>query len=232
MNLNTQDQAELNHFKTLSETWWDEEGPFRILHAITPFRVAFIKEKVEFLKGLRILDVGCGGGLLCEPLARLGADVVGIDPVKENIEVAQSHAKEMDLNITYLPYAIEDLPSDFTSFDIIVASEIIEHVNDPKGFLKACVERLSPQGCLVMTTFNKTLKSYLLGVLIAEHVLGWAPRGTHSWEKFIPPEDLTKQLLALGLEKQALTGLKYNPFICDWEFSPSTDVNYFLWAGR
>ncbi len=241
--MNTRDPAELAHFQTLSSTWWDEAGPLRLLHAITPQRVAFIKEKagVHFrlpeespkpFQGLRILDIGCGGGILCEPLARLGADVTGLDPLKDTIACAQDHAAAMGLSITYLAYPIEDLPAECGSFDLIIASEIIEHVTDPDGFLKACAERLSPTGGLVVTTFNKTVKSYVLGILAAEYVLNWAPRGTHSWEKFIPPEVLSQQLKDLGFGVQEITGLCFSPLRGEWELSPSMDVNYFLWAAR
>lgn len=243
MAINTRDTAELSHFKSLSSTWWDEEGPFRILHRITPLRIAFIKERVgvhfripeispKTFQGLRILDVGCGGGLLCEPLARLGAEVIGIDPIEENVFVAKAHAKAMGLSITYLPLAIEDFPQNLPLFDVVIASEIIEHVNDPDGFLKACVERLSSQGGMVVTTFNKTLKSYFLGVLAAEYLLKWAPPGTHSWEKFISPQELSRKLAALGLEAQDITGLQFSPLSGDWRLSPSTDINYFLWGAR
>lgn len=243
MTLNTRDTAELDHFKSLSSTWWDEGGPFRVLHAITPLRMAFLKENVcihfhlpeispKPLEGLRILDVGCGGGLLCEPLARLGAEVTGIDPLEENILIAKNHAKAMELPITYLDCAIEDLPRDLPSFDVVVASEIIEHVADPNGFLEACASHLSLKGGMVVTTLNKTFKSYLLGILAAEYVLGWAPRGTHSWEKFVRPQDLSQKLKALGLGNQDITGLHFSPLTGDWRLSPSTDVNYFLWAGR
>ncbi len=243
MTLNTRDMAELAHFKSLSSTWWDEEGPFRILHAITPLRMSFIKENVGVhfrlseispkpFKGLRILDVGCGGGLLCEPLARLGAEVTGIDPLAENILIAKNHAERMDLSIAYLACAVEDLPPELPPFDVIVASEIIEHVADPDGFLEACVTHLCPQGGLVVTTFNKTLKSYLLGIIAAEYVLKWAPRGTHSWKKFITPQDLSQKLKDFGLENQNITGLHFSPIIGSWHLSPSTGVNYFLWAAR
>jgi 2-polyprenyl-6-hydroxyphenyl methylase / 3-demethylubiquinone-9 3-methyltransferase len=243
MTLNTRDTAELDHFKSLSSTWWDEGGPFRILHAITPLRMAFIKENIGVhfrlpeissrpFKGLRILDIGCGGGLLCEPLARLGAEVTGIDPVEENTSIAQNHAKVMELPVTYLACAIEDLPHDLPPFDVIIASEIIEHVADPDGFLRECAKHLSPRGGMVVTTLNKTLKSYLLGIIAAEYVLGWAPRGTHSWEKFIIPQDLSQKLKEFGLGNQALTGLRFTPLSGDWCLSSDTDVNYFLWAGR
>ncbi|MBI2707741.1 MAG: bifunctional 2-polyprenyl-6-hydroxyphenol methylase/3-demethylubiquinol 3-O-methyltransferase UbiG [Proteobacteria bacterium] len=241
--MNTRDPLELAHFKNMSSTWWDEKGPLRLLHRITPQRVAFIKEKVgvyfripeDSLKpfhGLRILDVGCGGGILCEPLARLGAEVTGIDPLEENIALAKAHAKAMDLSITYLSHTIEELPQNLSSFDVIIASEIIEHVKDQDGFLKACVDRLSPDGGLVVTTFNKTLKSYVLGIIAAEYILNWAPRGTHSWEKFISPEVLSQKLKTLGLGLQEITGLRFSPLSGEWGFSSSTDVNYFLWGAR
>ncbi len=243
MELNTQNQEELNHFQKLSSTWWDENGPFRILHEITPLRMAFIKDNLEIsfgrtnkgakpLKGLRILDVGCGGGILCEPLARLGATVVGIDPVEENIEVAQSHAEQMGLSIDYQACAIENLPKEIPSFDIVIASEIIEHVDQPYAFVKCCANRLKKKGGLVVTTFNKTLKSYLLGIIAAEYVLGWAPQGTHSWNKFIKPEDLSCELSQLGLKDQDISGLCFNPLSQEWQLSSSHDVNYFLWAFR
>lgn len=243
MNINTRNQDELNHFKNLSSTWWDEDGPFCILHAITPLRMAFIKEKVGThfhrseglsmpFEGLRILDVGCGGGLLCEPLARLGAEVTGIDPVVENIILAREHAEKMGLSISYLSCSIEDLPQDLPLFDVVVASEIIEHVDNPDEFLKICASHLNSQGGIVVTTLNKTLKSYLLGILVAEYVLGWAPKGTHSWEKFITPKDLSHTLKELGFSQQEMTGLCFSPLTRVWNFSSSTDINYFLWAGR
>ncbi|MDI9638683.1 bifunctional 2-polyprenyl-6-hydroxyphenol methylase/3-demethylubiquinol 3-O-methyltransferase UbiG [Kamptonema cortianum] len=242
MTLNTRNKAELEHFKTHSATWWDEEGSFRVLHEITPLRMSFVKEKIcihfnikdnttQPLKGLRILDVGCGGGLLCEPLARLGANVTGIDPVKENIKIAKMHAKAMGLKITYLASAVEDLSTDMLPFDVIVASEIIEHVDHPDAFLKACVARLAPQGGMVVTTFNRTFKSYFFGIVAAEYILKWAPSGTHTWEKFMKPEELSKKLVSLGLGNQEVTGVRYSPFTRRWEFSSSLDVNYFLWAG-
>jgi 2-polyprenyl-6-hydroxyphenyl methylase/3-demethylubiquinone-9 3-methyltransferase len=241
--MTTRDLTELNHFKSFSATWWDEKGPFRLLHAMTPQRIAFIRDNVgvhfripeDSLKpfqGLRILDVGCGGGLLCEPLARLGAEVVGIDPVEENIVLARAHADAMGLSITYLPHAIEEVPQDLGSFDVVIASEIIEHVQDPDGFLKGCTERLKARGGLVVTTFNKTAKSYLLGILAAEYILNWVPRGTHSWDKFISPQMLSQKLQALGLGIQEITGLRFSPLRREWCFSSSTEVNYFLWAAR
>lgn len=243
MKHNLTDKNELNHFKNLSSHWWDAQGPFDQLHAINPLRIAYIKEKVGIhfrrsegdpkpLQGLRVLDVGCGGGLLCEPLARLGAEVTGIDPVQENIHIAKAHAEAMDLPITYLSRRVENLPVDLPLFDLVIASEIIEHITDHQNFLKGCVARLASHGGMIVTTFNKTLKSYLLGILAAEYVLKWAPRGTHSWDKFVPPQDLSRILSSFGLGDQDITGLSYSPLRGGWCFSSSTDVNYFLWAGR
>lgn len=242
MTFNTQDTAELDHFRNLSPHWWDGQGPFEQLHAINPLRIAFLKEKagVYFrrsendpkpFQGLRVLDVGCGGGILCEPLARLGAEVTGIDPVQENIDAANAHAEGMGFSITYLPCGVEDLPDDLPLFDVVVASEIIEHVSDPQSFLEACVARLKPHGGMMVTTFNKTLKSYLLGIVAAEYVLRWAPRGTHSWNKFISPQDLSRTLSSFGLVDQEITGLTFSP-LKGWRGSSSIDVNYFLWAGK
>ncbi|MBY0293208.1 MAG: bifunctional 2-polyprenyl-6-hydroxyphenol methylase/3-demethylubiquinol 3-O-methyltransferase UbiG [Alphaproteobacteria bacterium] len=243
MNVNTQDLEELNHFKALSSSWWNTQGPFRILHAITPLRMAFIKDRVGVhfcrpeislrpFQNLKILDVGCGGGLLCEPLARLGADVTGIDPLEESISVARNHAEAMGLSITYLSCAIEDLPQDLPLFDVIIASETIEHVTHSDDFLKALITHLSLQGGMIVTTFNKTLLSYILGIVAAEYILKWAPRGTHSWEKFMTPQSLSHKLNNFGLGNQEIIGLNFSPMRGGWYLSPSTDVNYFLWATR
>lgn len=243
MNFNQYDSKELSHFKNLSSHWWEEKGPFEQLHAITPLRMAYLKEKVGVhfrrsendpnpFQGLRVLDVGCGGGILCEPLARLGADVTGIDPVDENIQNAKAHAEGMGLSITYLPCGVEDLSLDFPLFDVVIASEIIEHVTDQESFLKSCVARLKPGGGVFITTLNKTLKSYFLGILAAEYVLKFAPKGTHSWDKFISPQDLSRMLLSLGLGNQDIVGLTYSLLKGGWGFSALTDVNYFLWAIR
>lgn len=241
MTANTRDHPELAHFQAWSSSWWDEQGPYKILHAITPLRMAFIKEKIGLhfkhpekairpLKGLRILDVGCGGGLLCEPLARLGAEVTGIDPLEETIHGARAHAQAMGLKITYLPCSIEEI--NLPLFDVIIASEIIEHVANPDHFLTACAERLSPNGGMVITTFNKTLKSYVFGILVAEYLLKWAPKGTHTWDKFITPQYLSQNLLALGFSSFDVKGLSFSPLTGEWSLSSKTDINYFLWAGR
>lgn len=243
MTRKTWESSELDHFQNLASTWWDQKGPFRVLHGITPLRMAFLKEKISVnfhvspssvrpFQGLRILDIGCGGGLLCEPMARLGAEVTGIDPVRENIITAKVHARDMGLSITYLPVAIEDLPQDLPLFDVIVISEILEHVKDVDAFLQMCLQRLQPQGGIVITTLNKTLKSFLFGIVAAEYILKWAPPGTHSWNKFITPQTLSQKLRDLGIKKQEITGLNFSPLSREWFLSPSTDINYFLWGAR
>ncbi len=241
--MNTRDPLELEHFNKLSATWWDEAGPFQLLHRMTPLRMAFLLERATSyfdlpensptpLQGLRILDVGCGGGLLCEPLARLGADVVGIDPVEDHLSVARAHAEAIGLSISYLPCAIEDLPSDLEGFDLVVASEIIEHVVDVDGFLHACAEKVGDHGALMVTTLNQTLKSYVFGILAAEYLLKWAPPGTHAWDKFLPPPILSRKLKALGLTTQYTQGVRLSPLSKTWHFSSSMDINYFLWGQK
>lgn len=265
--MNTCDPNEIKHFQSLSNTWWDEGGPFRLLHAMTPLRMAFLTERIKRsflrrggnkpiaqaqqgqrsdlsqrtggseegklpLKGMRILDVGCGGGLLCEPLSRLGADVIGIDPVEKNVRTAMEHAKAGGLSITYHPYAIEAIPVDFPKVDVIVASEILEHVENPEAFLRACASHIKPGGGIFLSTLNRTLKSYLLGIVAAEHILQWAPRGTHSWEKFVSPDMLSQTLQDLGFSYQELQGVCLSPLTQRWRFSPSLSINYFMWGER
>jgi len=230
--MTTLDPAELSHFQRLSATWWDEAGPFQLLHTLTPLRMAFLRKHAGSLEGLRVLDVGCGGGLLCEPLARLDAEVVGIDPVEENLQVARAHAEAMGLSPTYLPYAIEDLPKEMGNFDLIIASEIIEHVADAQAFLRACTARLQEGGALLVTTLNKTIPSYVLGILAAEYLFKWAPVGTHTWHKFISPPVLAENLKNLGFSTQYIQGVRLAPFSKAWHFSASTAINYFLWAQK
>lgn len=241
--MNTRDPLELEHFTKLSATWWDEAGPFQLLHRMTPLRMAFLLECATSyfnlpenvshpLQGLRILDVGCGGGLFCEPLARLGADVTGIDPVGAHLEVARAHASKNGLTIQYIPCAIEDLPSDHRAFDLVIASEILEHVADQDGFLQVCVETLAPRGALMVTTLNQTMKSYVLGILAAEYLLKWAPQGTHSWDKFVPPHVLSRKLKALGLTTLYTQGVRLSPLNKTWHFSSCMDINYFMWGEK
>lgn len=237
----TLDQSEVNQFNQIADQWWDEEGPFKPLHQLNPCRLGFIKDhiishfKLDFnstypLQGLKILDIGCGGGILCEPLARFGATVTGVDASGNAIQVARQHAEQMNLDITYLELTVEALADQ--KFDIVCALEIIEHVNYPEDFIQSCVNLLSPQGLFFISTLNKTVKSYLQGIVAAEYLLRWVPKGTHDWQKFIKPSQIAEWLRENGLNFIDLKGFEYNPFHFLsshqplWSLSPSLKVNY------
>lgn len=218
-------------FDTLASQWWDEEGPFKPLHAMNPLRLEFILNHLQDhfkqfdIKGLRILDIGCGGGLLCEPLARLGAHVMGIDLSKEAIETAREHANKSGLSIDYKEGDLASMEE--SVFDVVIASEVIEHVNDPKVFVQQMARSLKKSGCAVITTLNRTPKSYLLGIIAAEYILKWAPRGTHEHHMFIRPSELNHFLEQAGMMLKELQGVVFNPLRWQWEFSKDMDVNYF-----
>lgn len=184
------------------------------------------------LKGLRILDVGCGGGLLSEPLARLGATVVGLDTSPEGVAVAQEHAKRMGLDITYHCIKIEDYVMEAEPFDCVIGSEVVEHVSDVQGFLKACSLLLAPKGRLVLSTLNRTWQSYLLAILGAEHVLRWVPKGTHDWRAFLKPSEIARILEPLGLKLTALSGLRLGPLTSEWKRGGTPTMNYILAASH
>ena len=228
--------SEVEKFKEWAGTWWDPHGPMALLHSMTPWRVKFIldcmstEEGSAPLKNLRVLDVGCGGGLLSEALSRLGANVTGLDPTAELIQAAQAHAQKEGLCITYLHGHIEDLPKETPLFDLIVASEVIEHVPYPDIFLKKCHGFLSETGGLFVSTINRTAKSYLAGILMAEYLLRWVPPGTHTWQQFVKPRELEVQFLKLGLKNQRFQGLSYCPLSSSWGFSSSLDINFFAFA--
>lgn len=241
--MSTLDPQELKHFTTQSHLWWDEKGPFKSLHDINPVRLAFIRQEVighyqldpslrQPFQGLRSLDIGCGGGLLCEPLARLGATVLGIDAVPENIQVAQGHATKYGLDIAYEAIPVEDLVTTGKTFDIITALEIVEHVQDLPLFLKSCCRLVKPGGLLFLSTLNKTLRSYLLGIVAAEYILKWVPKGTHDWKKFLEPADIALLLEENGFFLANLKGITFNPFGRSWRLSEDLAVNYILSAKR
>lgn len=221
-------------FQTQAHTWWDEEGPFKPLHQMNPTRLSFIVSnvckhlKTDSIKGLRILDVGCGGGLLSEPLSRLGAKVVGIDLSKEAIDIAQKHAASHALDIDYRVANLKDLENE--KFDVVVASEVIEHVDDYGDFMRDIANLLDANGCTVITTLNRTWKSLLLGIYVAENVLKWAPRGTHQHEKFLKPSELRHAMDQAGINLTKLQGLSFNPFEWKWELSGDMDINYFAFG--
>lgn len=231
----TIDPQEIQHFSHHSEEWWDERGQFRILHRMNPLRVEFILENlkaegVSDIKGLSILDVGCGGGLLCEPLARLGANVTGIDATAPNIDMAKNHAKAMGLSINYHCTTAEDLVAQGQKFDIVISYEVIEHVAHPGAFVAALTSLVKPNGHLFLSTLNRTPQSYLFGILAAEYILGWAPKGTHQWNKFISPQELSRLLEAHDFQNRSVQGLNFSPITQDWKLGPDVSKNYLMYA--
>ncbi|MDB2683072.1 bifunctional 2-polyprenyl-6-hydroxyphenol methylase/3-demethylubiquinol 3-O-methyltransferase UbiG [Alphaproteobacteria bacterium] len=217
---------EIENFARDSAHWWDERGPFGILHRLNPVRMEYILSQTGDVKGQKILDVGCGGGLVCEPLARLGAKVTGLDADTQAIEAAQEHADEGGLKITYKCGAVEDHKG---QYDAVMALEILEHVNEPAEFLKNCASLLKPGGFLIASTLNRTPKSFVLGIVAAEYIMGYVPRGTHNWKKFIKPSELSRWGRGCGLSPADVTGLALNPLNGEFELSSGRlDVNYFM----
>ncbi len=214
-------------FGTLSNQWWDETGPMRPLHALNPVRISYIKQQLGGdLNGKTILDVGCGGGLVCEPLARLGASPTGIDLSPELIEVARAHALQSDLNVDYRHQRVEDVTE---LYDSVLALEVVEHVTNPAAFIKNAAARVRPGGTLVLSTLNRTAKSFALGKIAAEYLLRWVPMGTHDWKMFIKPSELVGHAEAAGLKAVDLCGLVYNPLKDEFSLDKTdVGVNYFL----
>jgi 2-polyprenyl-6-hydroxyphenyl methylase/3-demethylubiquinone-9 3-methyltransferase len=238
----TVDPTEVSRFAAMAKEWWAPDGKMRPLHQLNPVRIAFIRDlacetfeksqrKLDCLASLRILDIGCGGGILSEPLARLGGNVVGIDPAPENIEVARLHAEQSGLAIDYRAATAEALADANEKFDIVIASEVVEHVADLPLFIKRAAEMTKPGGLLVVTTINRTIKSFALAIVGAEYVLRWLPVGTHSWDKFVMPEELRELFAANGLGEIDRGGIIFNPLSGEWRRGLDTDVNYMI-AGR
>lgn len=236
----TVDSNEVKHFLALAHKWWDEQGVFGPLHSMNDLRVPFIRDNLlkttanhqpgKPLCGIKVLDVGCGGGLLTEPLGRLGASVIGIDPVDENIKIAQHH-KSFDpvlhKRIEYKVCSLEEIVEETAeTFDAVIASEVVEHVIDLETFIQCCYQVLKPTGSLFITTINKTQLSYALGIVFSEQIAGIIPKGTHTWEKFVSPEKLESILESNGLSVQTVTGMLYNPFSGYWHWSENTSLNY------
>ena len=220
--------SEINHFRSLADHWWDETGPFSMLHQLNPLRIQYIKDAFKGdLRGLKILDVGCGGGLLAEPLARLGAEVTGLDAVSENIKVASLHAKEEGLSIHYVASSLEDyLKESSLKFDVVLALEILEHVENPKYFLETCASALKQEGSLFVSTFHRTLKSYVLGIVMAEYILKWVPKKTHHWTQFLKPSEIYEALRSEGFAFADLVGVTYDLWTSVWKLSSDVRVNY------
>jgi 2-polyprenyl-6-hydroxyphenyl methylase/3-demethylubiquinone-9 3-methyltransferase len=239
----TIDQAEVDRFSAMAAEWWDPAGKFRPLHKFNPVRLGYIKEQVcarfgaddrasDAFKGLRLLDIGCGGGLLCEPMARLGAEVVGADASATNIEVARLHAAQSGLPIDYRATTAEDLAAAGEQFDVVLNMEVVEHVSDVPLYLSACAKLVKPGGIMFMATINRTLKAYTLAIVGAEYVLGWLPKGTHTYEKLVRPAEIEGPLTEAGLIPLDRCGVSFNPLADSWNRSRDMDVNYMMLFGR
>lgn len=234
----TVDPGEIAKFEAMAAEWWDPNGKFKPLHMLNPCRLDYITRQIasEFdrdlkgpapFAGLRVLDIGCGGGLLCEPMARLGATVVGADAAPRNIPVAQVHARQSGLTIDYRHTTAEALAEAGEQFDIVLNMEVVEHVADPLGYLTSCQRLLKPGGLMVCSTLNRNPKSYLMAIIGAEQVMRWLPRGTHDWSKFITPDELFDLLSQAGLIPVDRKGFRFNPVLWSWSISDSDlSVNY------
>ncbi len=239
----SRDARELEKFRRMAAEWWDPDGKFRPLHRFNPVRLEYIRERAcehfgrdkastRPLDGLRLLDVGCGGGLLCEPMARLGARVTGVDAVDANIKVARIHAEEVGLEIDYRATTAEDVLAGGETFDIVLSMEVVEHVAEPHMFLADCGRLVAPGGLVFAATLNRTPKAFAMAIVGAEYVLRWLPRGTHDWRKFIRPSELVDGLQAGGIEMVEVTGVVFNPLSGTWSRNPrDLDVNY-MGVGR
>jgi 2-polyprenyl-6-hydroxyphenyl methylase/3-demethylubiquinone-9 3-methyltransferase len=239
----TVDPAEVARFAALAADWWDPAGKMGMLHKFNPVRLSFIKEaacrqfardpkRLDSLAGLRILDIGCGGGILSEPLARLHAEVVGADPAVPNIEAAKVHAAGAGLTLDYRATTAEALAEAGERFDLVLAMEVVEHVADVALFVRRCAEMVKPGGLLIGATINRTLKSFALAIVGAEYVLRWLPRGTHRWDKFVTPDELEAALERRGLRVIAQTGVVYDLIADRWHLAGDLDVNYMLAAEK
>ncbi|MFO0387740.1 MAG: bifunctional 2-polyprenyl-6-hydroxyphenol methylase/3-demethylubiquinol 3-O-methyltransferase UbiG [bacterium] len=223
------DRAELAKFSELAHRWWDPNSEFKPLHQINPLRLGWIERLSGGLVGKRILDIGCGGGILSESMARLGAQVTGIDLAEKPLKVAQLHALEAGVSVDYQAIAAEDLAQTApASFDVVTCMEMLEHVPDPASTVRACATLVKPGGSVFFSTINRNPKSYLFAVIGAEYVLGLLPKGTHDYQKFIKPSELARYAREAGLESDELLGMSYNPFTQTYKLGTDTDVNYLM----
>ena len=239
----TVDEAELARFAALAGEWWDPRGKMAPLHKFNPLRLGYIRDaacrrfgrdakRLDCLAGLRFLDIGCGGGILSEPLARLGAEVVGADPAQENVAAARLHAAENGIAVDYRATTAEALAEVEERFDVVLAMEVVEHVADLNLFVELTAGMVKPGGLMIAATINRTLKSFALAIVGAEYILRWLPRGTHQWDKFVTPNELEIALARGGLTPLDETGVVYNPLADRWRLSSDMDVNYIMTAER
>ena len=233
----TIDPVEHEKFSKLAEEWWNPKGKFKTLHKFNPTRIAFIREKIinhfdiakdekKPFKNINLLDIGCGGGLLSEPMAKLGANVTGLDVVEKNIKTASAHAKNQGLKINYIHSTVEKISEKDEKFDVILNMEVIEHVSDVNLFINSCNKILSANGIMIFASLNRTLISYGLAIIGVEYILGWLPKGTHDWSKFITPDELKILFSSNGLKIDEIIGMKYNPLFDSWKRSEDLSVNY------
>jgi 2-polyprenyl-6-hydroxyphenyl methylase/3-demethylubiquinone-9 3-methyltransferase len=239
----TVNDAEVAKFSAMAEEWWNPQGKFKPIHKFNPVRLSYIRENAirqfgkdgsvrQPLAGLEILDIGCGGGLLSEPLARLGATVTGIDAAERNIAIARLHAEQSGLEIDYRAQTAEALAATGATFDIVLNMEVIEHVDDVPLFAQSCAALVKPGGLMVVATINRTARAYALAIFAAENVLRWLPRGTHDWNRFLTPDEVKALLKRNGLRIVDETGVVYNPLRDLWRQAPDMGVNYMLLAEK
>ena len=238
----TINREEIQKFSDLADEWWDVNGKFKPLHMFNPIRIEYITEKIKqefnlinrnnnFLKDLKILDIGCGGGLISEPLARLGGEVTGIDASEKNVKIAKLHSKKNNLNINYLNKSPEQL-NNSEKFDIVLNLEVVEHVENVDLYIKSCSNLLKKNGIMFTATLNRTIVSYIKAIVGAEYILRWLPIGTHDWNKFIKPEELEKKLSLANFSTIDVIGLEFNPLFNKWKKSDNLSVNYIICSKR
>ena len=239
----TIDQTEVDRFSAMAAEWWDPKGKFRPLHKFNPVRLTYLRDRIadnfgrdarapQPLKGLRILDIGCGGGLLSEPMVRMGADVVGADASEKNIMIARTHAAGSGVTVDYRAVTAESLAEAGETFDVVHNMEVVEHVADVDFFMSTCASMVRPGGLMFVATINRTMKAAALAIFAAENILRWLPRGTHQYEKLVRPEELEKPIIASGMTVTDRTGVFFNPLSNQWNLSKDMDVNYMLAASR
>ena len=244
LHVSTIDPDEVERFSRIADEWWDPTGKFAPLHRLNPVRLGYIRDRAAVhwkrdpltglpLAGLSLLDIGCGGGLICEPTVRLGAQVTGIDAAERNIATASLHARRQELEIDYRATTAEALAQSGARFDIVLALEIVEHVADVDLFLEACGQLVKPGGLIFLSTLNRTAKAWALAIAGAEYLLRWLPRGTHDWRKFLRPSEVVRGLGAGGISAQEIVGIVYNPLSRTWSISKNDlDVNYMLYGSK
>jgi len=236
------DDAEIEKFSRMAAEWWDPKSKFAPLHKFNPARLAFLRERLcahfgregrEPLAGLSLLDIGCGGGLVSEPMARLGASVTGVDAAEANIKTAMTHVGQSGLEVDYRAGTAEELiAAGEGPFDVVLNLEVVEHVADPEQFLRDTASLVAPGGLMLVATLSRTPKAFALAIVGAEYVLGWLPRGTHEWSKFLKPREIVDALTGAGLTVRAPQGVSYNPLMDAWRLSQDTDVNYMIVSAR